>query len=65
MADTFKRKIIGTIKDKLGSQYTEREAEKLLKSPAKLKKIFGSQFTERESEKLMIEKFPLRRSVNY
>ena len=64
MADTFKRKIIGNIKDKLGSQYTEREAKKLLKSPAKLKKMLGSQFTEREAEKLMKEKFPLRRSVD-
>ena len=64
MADTFKRKIIKSLKDELGAQYTEKEAEKLLKSPTKVKKILGSQFTEREFKKLKEEKFPLRRNID-
>ena len=39
------------LKKVLGSQYTDREAERLMKNRNMRKKVLGSQFTEREFRK--------------
>lgn len=46
--------LISVLRDELGSQYSEREAEKLSESPDKLKQL----------QQKMQKKFPNRRSID-
>jgi len=61
MKDTFQRKIIIDMKNKLGGQFSEAEGKRVAKAAKKMK---SGQMSEAEFKKIIGEKFPLRKNID-
>ena len=61
MKDTFQRKIIIDMKNKLGGAFSEAEGKRVAKAAKKMK---SGQMSEAEFKKIIGEKFPLRKNID-